>query len=298
MSRRGLSILTALLLLLCALILSSVRHTDAVGSRPDKAPATTMPFEHAEQLVYEGEFSKLMLRGIKIAELRFTARRAPTVDSASTESATTTSVSRKPGTNGDAPLVFVSDVQSRGWFRKLFGINFHYLVESTVEPSSHSILRTTKLDQQGERVRTSEAIFDRVQNKVAWVERDPRDPTRPPRVVNAPINGAAHDLISVIYYLRTQTLTPGQSFALKVSDSGGVYDVPATVFAEPKKMKSILGRVRVVRVGIDLFGKERLVDREGTMSIWVTDDARHVPIRARISTDLGTLDITLKKMSR
>ncbi len=297
MFRRALSILTALLLL-CALILSSVADTDAVGSRPDKAPATPMPFEHAEQLVYEGEFSKLMLRGIKIAEFRFTARRAPNVDSVTLESATTTAVSREPGTNGDASFVFVGDVQSRGWFRKLFGINFHYLVESTVEPASHSILRTTKLDEQGERVRTSEAIFDRVQNKLEWVERDPRDPTRPPRVVNAPLNGAAHDLISVIYYLRTQTLTPGQSFALKVSDSGSVYDVPATVFAEPKKMKSILGRVRVVRVGIELFGKERLVDREGAMSIWVTDDARHIPVRARISTDLGTLDITLKKMSR
>ena len=288
------------LLLLCALIVSSVADTDAVGPRPDKPPATTMPFEHAEQLVYEGEFSKLMLRGIKIAEFRFTARRASNVDSVTPESATTTTaaVSREPGTNGDAPLVFVGDVQSRGWFRKLFGINFHYLVKSTVEPTSHSILRTTKLDEQGERLRTSEAIFDRVQNKVEWVERDPRDPTRPPRIVNAPLNGAAHDLISVIYYLRTQTLTPGQSFALKVSDSGSVYDVPATVFAEPKKMKSILGRVRVVRVGIELFGKERLVDREGTMSIWVTDDARHIPIRARISTDFGTLDITLKKMSR
>ena len=38
-----------------------------------------MPFMPSEQLVYEGEFSKLLLRGINIAELRFKAYRPAAV---------------------------------------------------------------------------------------------------------------------------------------------------------------------------------------------------------------------------
>ena len=251
-----------------------------------------MPFEPAEQLVYEGEFSKLLLRGIKIAEMKFTARRASDVSESIVPAASTSEAAQsKP------PLAFTAEIVSKGWFRKLFGINFRYLVKSIVEPASFFILRTTKLDEQGERVRTSEAIFDRTQNKVAWTERDPKDATRAPKVVNSPLGGAAHDIISAIYFLRTQPLTPGKTFDLIISDSGAVYHVPTKVFAEPKTMKSLLGKVRVVRVDLELFGEGRLVDGDGKMSLWITDDARRIPVRAHINSNLGTLDIKLKKIS-
>jgi len=254
----------------------------------DTSPAP-MPFEPAEQLVYEGEFSKLLLRGIKIAELKFTAGRAPSAgDNASLPSAK----------DQPPPLFFTGDIASKGWFRKLFGINFRYLVESIVEPGSLTILRSNKLDVQGSRVRTSEAIFDRARNQVEWTERDPNDAPRPPRVVTSPLGDAAHDIISAIYFLRAQTLTPGKTFDLAISDSGAVYHVPAKVSAEPKKMKTILGKVAVVRVDVEMFGKERLVDGDGKMSLWFTDDSRHIPVRARLNNNIGTLDITLRKVQR
>ncbi|HVF27645.1 MAG TPA: DUF3108 domain-containing protein [Pyrinomonadaceae bacterium] len=283
------SIYTVAGVLLFVVAFAPLGRPAANGSSIDTSPAP-MPFEPAEQLVYEGEFSKLLLRGIKIAELKFTAGRAPSAgDNASLPSAK----SHPP-----APLFFTSNIESKGWFRKLFGINFHYRVESTVEPDSLTILRSNKLDVQGSRVRESAAVFDRARNQVEWTERDPNDATRPPRVVTSPLGGAAHDIISAIYFLRAQTLTPGKTFDLAVSDSGVVYHVPAKVFAEPEKMKSILGRVAVVRVDVEMFGKERLVDGDGKMSLWLTDDNRHIPIRARLQHNLGNLDITLKTVQR
>jgi hypothetical protein len=62
-------------------------------------------------------------------------------------------------------------------------------------------------------------------------------------------------------------------------------------------MKSIAGRVQTLRVDLEIFGAERLIDRSGEMSLWLTDDARRLPVRARVSTDLGTIDITLKNFS-
>ena len=34
------------------------------------------------------------------------------------------------------------------------------------------------------------------------------------------------------------------------------------------------------------------------MSIWVTSDERHIPVKARLSHDMGQLDITLKSIQR
>ena len=43
---------------------------------------------------------------------------------------------------------------------------------------------------------------------------------------------------------------------------------------------------------------ERLIDREkGEFSIWITNDARRIPVRGRVKTDYGTFDIKLKSVN-
>lgn len=308
MPRRSLVVRIFVTAMACVLVATTGAQAFDVLTerRSDKTPAlaaaaTALPFEPTEELVFDAEFSKLVLRGVKIAEFKFTAARAP----ANASTAPASSINSTPNADAaerekaaPAPLLFTGDIISRGWFRKLFGINFHYRVESVVEPDGFKILRTTKLDEQGKRVRTSEAVFDRVRNSVSWTERDPNDATRPPRIVNSPLQGATHDIITAIYFLRTQTLTPGQTFELVLSDSGRVFQIPARVLAEKKKMKSIVGKVAVVRVDVEMFGEGRLVQDDGRMSIWFTDDARRLPVRARISSNPGTLDITLKSIKK
>jgi hypothetical protein len=276
--------LTVVYALSCAIVLANDPPNAAHNSDRAATPKP-FPFEPDEQLTYEGEFSKLLLRGINIAEFKFAVER----------------VQATPAHGGEqqaAPshLVFKADAVAKGWFRKLFGIDFHYNSESIVEPISFHILRATTHDEQGKRLRTSETIFDRARNQLTWTQRNPNDPQSQPRVVTVPLANASHDLISAIYYLRTQPLEPGRSFELIVSDGGAVYRIPAKVGAR-KRMKSIVGRVQTLRVDLEIFGAERLIDRSGEMSLWLTDDARRLPVRARVSTDLGTIDITLKNFS-
>ena len=273
----------------CALaLLSALMFAAVVALANDHKRADTpqpLPFEPAEELVYQGEISKSLLRGIDIAELRFTAQRTPDSTSASAGSSTKTT-----------KLRFTAEAVTKGLFRKLFGLRFRQFVESTVEPSSFTVLQTTRLDEQGERQRKSEAIFDQSTGKVVWTERDPNDPTRAPRVVTSEFSGVVQDVASVFYFLRTQPLVPGKSFEMTVSDSGRVFRIPVSV-VEKKKMKTVLGQVWTVRVDPDLFGEGRLVQSKGKMSIWLTDDARHIPVQARISGDMGTLNIKLKRMT-
>jgi hypothetical protein len=266
-------------LLLCALLFASTP-----ASTVKSKDTTRLPFEPAEELVYEGEFSRALLHGINVAEFRFTANR--------------TQVSSTAQVNGSSPsaLRFTLEAETKGLLRKLFGLNYHQLVESTVELASFSVLQTTKLDEQGKRKRTSEAIFDKNAGKVIWTERDPNNPTREPRVVTSEMSGAVQDIASAFYYLRTQPLAVGESFEILVSDSGQIYHIPVTV-SEKKKMKTVLGQLQTLKVEPEIFGDNRLIRGKGKLAIWFTDDARHIPVRARINNEMGTLDIKLKRMT-
>ena len=275
--------------LLFAVVLSSaVLAKDTPKERTQPRPAAAMPFAPSEQLVYEGEFTKLLLRGIDVAELRFNASRpAPAQADGDAQAA------------ASQPLLLSTEVISKGFFSKLFGVQFHFRAESQVEPNAFYALRTTKTDEQGKRLRTSETVFDQQAKRVEYTERDPNNASQAPRVITAALEGPTQDIVSAIYFLRTLDLTPGNSFTIPVSDSGRVFQVPARVVAEKKKMKSVLGKVSVVRIDVDLFGPGRPVEEgKGRMSIWVTNDERRVPIKARLSHDIGQLDITLKSIRR
>jgi hypothetical protein len=269
-----------------------------VKASNDSQPAKPLPFQPDEELIYQADFSRLLLRGIEIAEFRFTVGRGGAEQQQAAQIVNASAQSQPAAPQpASGNLVFTGDVQAKGWFRKIFGIDFHYRHEATVAPDTLLILRTEKLDEQGKRVRESEAVFDRATNVVTWTERNPNDPGAQPRVVRNVLDGAAHDFISAIYFLRTQPLQVGQSFELAVSDSGETVRVPVRVL-ERKTMKSVVGRAPTLRVEVGLFGVGRLVsDREGTMTLWITDDARRIPVRARLTADIGTLDIKLKKAS-
>lgn len=268
---RRFSIIT---LLLCALVFVSFPARSEV--QPD-VPSSSQ-FGPYEELVYEGEFTRALLRGINIAELRFTATRPTGVEAQ------------------QSPAMRVTmDAASKGILRKLFGLNFHQRVESTIEPVSFTVLQTNKLDEQGKRQRISEAVFDHSAGKVVWTERDPNDPNRAPRVVTNPLSGTVQDIASAFYFLRTQPLKLGQGFDLFISDSGQVYRTPVRV-TERKKMKTVVGEVWTLRVEAEVFGEGRLLRGKGNMSLWYTDDARRVPVKAQINNELGRLDIKLKKV--
>jgi hypothetical protein len=270
--------IAALILVLCGSL-----YISAPASASKRKDAGKLPFEPTEELVYEGEFSRALLRGLNVAELRFKADRTQVPNP------------QANNTNKPTALRFTLDAVTKGILRKLFRLDFRQHIESTVEPASFSVLQTTKLDEQGKRKRTSEAIFDQAAGKVIWTERDPNDPGREPRVVTNQMSGAVQDIASAFYYLRTQPLVLGKSFEILVSDSGQVYRIPLTV-SEKKSMKTVVGKVQTLKVDAEIFGEGRLLRGKGKMSIWFTDDARHLPVRAKINNEMGTLDITLKRI--
>jgi hypothetical protein len=103
-------------------------------------------------------------------------------------------------------------------------------------------------------------------------------------------------LISAVYAMRRLPFAVGKIFELSVSDSGLVYKVPVRVTGR-EMQKSILGKTWCWRVEPEVFGENRMIEQEGNMVIWITDDARRVPVRSKIETGIGKIEIKLRKMT-
>ena len=232
-------------------------------------------YKVGEKLTYEGSFSKLLLRGIDVAEMSFTVYNSP-----------------------DKENFYVqAEAKSKGTLSKLFNFSFYQKIDSTVDGDSFSVLKTVKRDEQGERVRDSEAVFDYRTDKVTYVETDPKDPQRPPRRVASSINDHTQDLISAVYTLRSLPFAVGKTFTIAVSDSGMVYQVPVKVTGR-EKQKTTLGKVTCWKIEPEVFGDNRMIEQKGSMTIWITDDSRRIPVRSKIDTKLGKIEIKLRKVER
>ncbi len=229
-----------------------------------------MPFTPGEVLTYEGKIRKI-LPTIAVADLTF-------------------SVSQ-PESPGD--IVVKAEARSKGTLLKMFRFSFLQEIESTFAAHDARAKATKKHDVQKERIRDSEAIFDYKESRVTYTETDPKEPMRPPRKIASSIGNETFDMVSGIYRLRMLPLSVGALFNLSVSDSGLVYEVPVKITAR-ELQKTVLGKVMCFRVEPQVFGPGRLIEREGSMFIWITDDQRRVPVRAQVNSPIGRIEIKLQ----
>lgn len=235
-----------------------------------KGAPKALPFVDGETLTYEGKVSKI-IRGIAVADLSFTLKKDPKSDD----------------------YLVRAEAKSKGTLLKFFRFSFVQEVESSIDSDNFRALRTVKHDVQKERVRDSEAVFDYKERRVTYVETDPNDSMRPPRRIASEIDTVSHDLVSGLYSLRLMPLAVGKSFRMSVSDSGLVYEIPVRVTAR-EQQKTIFGRQWCFRIEPLVFGTGRLIEREGDMTIWITDDARRLPVRSVVNSPYGKIDIRLK----
>jgi hypothetical protein len=238
-------------------------------------PRTPLPFERGEELVYQVEFTRGLLRGVDVAEFHF--KSVPE------------NVAR--GAGDPVVLHLTGDVFSKGLFPRIAGFKFHQHVESKADVQPFTALHTDKIEESGKRSRVLEAEFNHETRKVIWREKSPN-----PQGGAFDFDEPIQDVLTVIYYLRTQKLEVGKSFDVPVTDAGKVFRMAVTA-KEEKEIDTVLGKVKAIRVEPALFGDTSLVRARGQLSIWITEDERHLPVRAQLKVDLGTFDIKLKRVT-
>ena len=242
----------------------------AAAQSNGKPALKATPFVAGETLTYEGKISKI-IRGIAVADLTLTLGKAA---------------------DGEDFLV-KAEARSKGTLLKLFRFSFVQEMQSHFDSGDFRALRTVKHDVQKERVRDSEALFDYTERRVTYVETDPNSPMRPPRRIASEIDDVSYDLVSGVYGLRMMPLAVGKTFRMSISDSGLVYEIPIRVTGR-EQQKTVLGKQWCFRIEPEVFGKGRLIEREGSMIIWMTDDARRIPVRSQVNSPYGKIEIKLR----
>ena len=235
---------------------------------------TELPFGRGEQLLYQAELNRGVLRGFDVGELRFSAKL----------------VTDK---NDERVVNLMGDAVAKGFLIRLTGSKYHIHVESLADAQPFAVMHTKGLYEDKRTTINSEATFDQAAQKVFWTQSE-RD--QKPDAKTLSFSPPVHDVLTLIYFVRTQQLKPGENFEVAMVDNGHTYRCVVNV-VPGRKISTAVGRVNTIGVEPAIFDGDRPVRPRGALAIWFTDDARHLPVKAQIKSALGIIDIKLKRVS-
>ena len=238
-----------------------------------------LPFKIGETLIYEVNFSKLIIAGT-IGELKLSVSR-PTESSSSSSS-------------GPEMLELRAEAVSKGFFPALFGVKVKDRYISLVNQTDFGVHASTKLLDEGKIRREQKSVVNREAGRVTYIDRDLTKGTGEPKVKEKPSPKWVQDLLSSLYFVRTQPLKEGDLIPIPVSDGGEVYNIEV-VAGKREEIKTAAGKFKVIQLNAKVFDG-RYIRRSGEMLVWVTDDAQRIPVRARVKTSGTTITVDLKRM--
>ncbi|HLO24600.1 MAG TPA: DUF3108 domain-containing protein, partial [Geobacteraceae bacterium] len=109
--------------------------------------------------------------------------------------------------------------------------------------------------------------------------------------VELAIKGNTYDPYSSFYYLRTLPLEVGKSVYVSMLDTKQLWNVEVQVLKK-ERMKTILGEVNTILIK-PLIKSEGIFERKGEIFIWLTDDARRIPVKMKTKVAIGSITATL-----
>jgi len=182
-------------------------------------------------------------------------------------------------------------LESAGLVSKLYKLNDNYAVRFEDPFCSMD----SSLDaQEGKKHHDTKVLYDRAHQSATYVERDVlKNTTIANKQIQVP--SCVADVITGLYKLRSMHLEPGQSTQIPTSD--GKKSAMVRIEAqEREEIKNRLGNFKTIRYEAYLFNGV-IYSKKASMQLWLTDDARRLPvqIRARMAFPIGNITLELEK---
>lgn len=263
------------LVLLCAALAFAQEQPDKPAPVAQPKIDHPLPFKAGEKLTYEVSFSKLIFGGA-IGDL-------------------TLSVANAEPSAKNSKLALRAEAISKGFFPKLFGIKVRDTFSSVVNPLDFGLHESTKSIEEGSNRREQKSIIDRNAGRVTYTERNLADTGVEPKIKEALAPAWIQDMLSATYFVRTQPLKEGDAIPIPISDIGEVYQIEVIV-EKREEVKVDAGKFKAIRLNAKVFDG-RYIRRSGEMLLWLSDDARRIPVRARIKTSGATITVDLKRIN-
>jgi hypothetical protein len=150
------------------------------------------------------------------------------------------------------------------------------------------VLHTRQIDE-GSRELTRAYVYDAGRRQVRAAPTP--EEARSPDADATPLAAGARDAVSALFYLRTLPLRPGTELAIPVNDAGR----NVTVRVRGEAIETVTtpnGNVEALRLHVVI--ERRLERRTGVgATLWLSTDARRVPVRLDLSAGFGQLRLEL-----
>ena len=145
--------------------------------------------------------------------------------------------------------------------------------------------------QEGRRKVASDLTFDYAHGRQNQTERNLVKGTQ--KQQSAAIPACVTDSLSAIFYAASQPLVVGQKFGFPLADAMRTVTVTMKVEAK-EEVKTPAGTFQTIRV--QPTAEEGVVRNRGTIRIWYTDDARHMPVMIQANLFWGSIIFRLQSV--
>src|SRR5262249_10076372 len=106
------------------------------------------------------------------------------------------------------------------------------------------------------------------------------DKTGEPKVQESASPPWVQDIVTAFYFARTQEMKEGVVLPIPVVDEGKVYNIEIIV-GKREEVKVDAGKFQTIKVEAKIFNG-RFLRRNGEMFVWFSDDARKLPVKAKL----------------
>ncbi len=182
-------------------------------------------------------------------------------------------------------------LESTGLVSKLYKVDDRFTAHYE---RSFCAINSTLNAVEGKRRRDTHVTYDPGRGKASYLERD--------LVKNAIVNqteidvpSCVHDVVGALFFLRTQTVEPGRSLDVPISD--GKKFARVRIEAQEREVLKINNQsYKTVRYEAMIFNKV-IYGRTGRLFVWLTEDARHLPVRLQVRAGfpIGSVTLDLEK---
>ncbi|MBS1790310.1 MAG: DUF3108 domain-containing protein [Acidobacteria bacterium] len=181
---------------------------------------------------------------------------------------------------------------SKGLLIAIIGYDVKDRFETLVNPHDFSARLSFKEIKEGKKHQAQTAVFNLGTQSVNFTANDLNNQQAPVKEKSAAREDGMLDLLSAFYFVRMQKLREGQLIRFPVNDDGVNYWFDIAV-GKHEKLKTDCGKIKTIKIEPKLLGPGKLISRPGEMTMWLTDDNLHIPVKLEAKTSSGTVKAKL-----
>jgi hypothetical protein len=228
------------------------------------SPIISLPFQSGEKLTYDISWSNILQAGKAVME-----------------------VIKEEGPGGGTAYRCISTAKSAGLVSRFYKVSD--TIATVIDSQSVNSLAFHLNQNHGKRKRLREMTFDHEKGMVSVVTDGQQSTYAVPQEVQDPL--------SSLYYIRSRQdvdFNPGKPIIVNVHEDDKTWAVEVQTIGR-EKIKTPLGEFNTIK--IKTYPRyEGVFQNKGEIFIWLTDDARKIPVLMKSTITIGSIVSTLVKM--